>query len=131
MHAFSFTETAEVSDAPSFVVAGSGEAREGTGSYEEKTVRLGDVSPGGMLEKAQFVLGEMERRMTSLGFGWADTTAVQVYTIHDIHPFLESEIAARGALVTASLGIFAARPSWASSTRWTAAAWHGERIETV
>jgi hypothetical protein len=97
MHAFSFTEPAEASDAPSFVVAGSGEAREGAGTYEEKTVRLGDVSPGGMLEKAQFVLDEMERRMTSLGFGWADTTAVQVYTVHDVHPFMESEIAARGA----------------------------------
>ena len=97
MHAFSFTEKAETGAAPSFVVAGSGEAREGSGSYEEKTVRLGDVSPGGMLEKAQFVLGEMERRMAALGFGWADTTGVQAYTIHDIHPFIESEVAARGA----------------------------------
>ena len=97
MHAFSFTEKAEAGAAPSFVVAGSGEAREGSGSYEEKTVRLGDVSPGGMLEKAQFVLGEMERRMAALGFCWADTTAVQAYTIHDIHPFIESEVVARGA----------------------------------
>ena len=97
MHAFSFTEKAEAGAVASFVVAGSGEAREGSGSYEEKTVRLGDVSPGGMLEKAQFVLGEMERRMSALGFGWSDTTAVQVYTVHEIHPFIETEIAGRGA----------------------------------
>ena len=31
------------------------------------------------------------------GFGWADTTATQVYTVHDIHPFLADEIVRRGA----------------------------------
>ena len=32
-----------------------------------------------------------------LGFGWADTTATQVYTVHDLHPFLADEIVRRGA----------------------------------
>ena len=50
-----------------------------------------------MREKARFVLGEMERRMTALGFGWADVTATQVYTVYDIHPFLADEIVRRGA----------------------------------
>ena len=41
---------------------------------------------------------EMERRMAALGgFVWTDTTAVQAYTIHDIHPFLADEVARRGA----------------------------------
>ena len=31
------------------------------------------------------------------GFGWADTTATQVYTVHDLHPFLADEIVRRGA----------------------------------
>jgi hypothetical protein len=48
-------------------------------------------------EKARFVLGEMERRMGLLGFTWNDTTAVQVYTVHDLHPFLGEEIVRRGA----------------------------------
>ena len=43
------------------------------------------------------MLAEMERRMACLGFGWADTTAAQVYTVFDLHPFLATEIVARGA----------------------------------
>ncbi|MBX9827126.1 MAG: hypothetical protein K2Y27_19305 [Xanthobacteraceae bacterium] len=95
-HAFSYTEAAAGAE-PSFVIAGSGEAPEGRGNYRDHIVRLGDVSPAGMAEKARFVLAEMERRMGVLGFGWKDTTATQLYTIHDIHPFLEAEIVRRGA----------------------------------
>lgn len=95
-HAFCFT-VEDASAAPSFAVAGSGEAREGNGTYRDNTVRYGDVSPDGLREKAQYVLGEMERRMGALGFAWADTTAVQVYTVHDLHPFFADEIVSRGA----------------------------------
>lgn len=95
-HAFSFTETAPDAE-PSFVIAGSGEAPEGRDNYRDHIVRLGDVSPDGIREKARFVLGEMERRMGALGFGWADTTAAQLYTVHNIHPFLADEIVRRGA----------------------------------
>jgi hypothetical protein len=95
-HAFAYTETVANAE-PSFIVAGSGEAPEGRGNYRDHIVRLGDISPGGLLEKARFVLGEMERRMAELSFGWKDTTATQLYTIHDIHPFLADEIVRRGA----------------------------------
>jgi hypothetical protein len=84
--------------APSFVVAGSGESAEGKGDYRDNTVALGDTSPAGMLRKAQWVLGEMERRMAALGFTWADATGVQAYTVHDLHPFLADELVRRGAL---------------------------------
>lgn len=94
-HAFSYNEEGDAE--PSFVVAGSGEAPEGRGNYRDHIVRLGDVSPAGLQDKARFVLGEMERRMGALGFGWTDTTATQLYTVHDIHPFLEREIVGRGA----------------------------------
>ncbi|HWB46393.1 MAG TPA: hypothetical protein VG900_13200 [Hyphomicrobiaceae bacterium] len=96
-HAFSFTVPAKGSAAGSFVVAGSGEAREGEGSYRERAVRLGDTSRDGLREKAAFVLGEMERRLGLLGFAWKDTTATQLYTVFDIHPFLADAIVARGA----------------------------------
>jgi hypothetical protein len=95
-HAFSYT-VPDAGAAPSFVVAGSGESQEGKGNYRDHTVALGDLSPTGLLNKGKFVLGEMERRMTALGFGWADTTGGQVYTVHDLHPFLASEIVGRGA----------------------------------
>ena len=95
-HAFSFTVEAD-RPTPTFVIAGSGEAREGEGSYGERTVRAGETTPDAMREKAGFVLGEMERRLGLLGFGWPDTTRVQVYTVHDIHPFLADGIVRRGA----------------------------------
>src|SRR6266545_3373095 len=43
------------------------------------------------------VLGELERRLAEFGFGWADTTATQVYTVHNLYPFLADEIVRRGA----------------------------------
>ena len=95
-HAFCFTVAAKAA-LPTFVVAGSGEATEGKGNYRDHTVRFGETSSDAILEKACFVLGEMERRLSLLGFGWADTTAAQVYTVHDLHPFLGDEIVRRGA----------------------------------
>lgn len=96
LHAFSYTEVAPGA-APSFVIAGSGEAPEGCGTYRDHIVRLGDISPAGLREKARFVLAEMERRMAALGFRWSAVTATQVYTVHDLHPFLADDIVRRGA----------------------------------
>lgn len=96
-HAFTVCVPDADGAAPSFHVAGSGEAKEGAGDYRSNTIALGDTSPSGVLEKARWVLGEMERRMGLLGFSWRDATAAQAYTIHDPHPFLASEIVARGA----------------------------------
>lgn len=107
--AFSYTVPVESGAAPSFVIAGSGEAEEGPGSYAERTIRLGDQSPEGMTEKARYVLGAMERRMGALGLGWTDATATQVYTMFDLHPFLADEIVARGA-AAAGLTWYYARP---------------------
>jgi len=95
-HAFCHTLAAPQAP-PTFVVAGSGEALEGKGNYRDHTVRPGETSPDAMLEKARFVLGEMERRLDLLGFGWRDTTDTQLYTVHDPHPFLADEIVRRGA----------------------------------
>jgi hypothetical protein len=60
-------------------------------------VRLGDTSPDAIREKARWVLGEMERRQGLLGQSWKTVTDTQVYTVHDLHPFLASEIEGRGA----------------------------------
>ncbi len=96
-YAFSYTVAAP-SAVPSFVVAGSGEAPEGKGSYKEYVISRGDVSIEGMRSKARFVLAEMENRMHALGFDWPDTTATQLYTVHNIHPFIAEEIGRRGAM---------------------------------
>ena len=97
-YAFSYTVPSENRAARSFVAAGSGEAREGGSSYEGRIIRRGDQSPEAMCEKARFVLGAMEQRMAALGFGWADVTATQVYTIFDIHPLLADEFVRRAAM---------------------------------
>lgn len=83
---------------PSFVVAGSGEAPEGKDSYKGHTIARGDVSTTGLRAKAGWVLGEMEKRMAAMGFTWKDTTATQLYTVHDIYPFLADELVRRGSM---------------------------------
>lgn len=95
-YAFSFTVPSQ-SMAPTFIISGSGEAPEGKGAYGQFIVRRGETSPDAMADKARAVLGEMERRMGLFGFGWRDTTAANIYTVHDIHSFMGSEIVRRGA----------------------------------
>lgn len=95
-YAFSYTEKADDA-APSFIIAGSGEAPEGHSNYRDHVIRLGDVSAEGLREKARWVLGEMERRLGAMGFGWEDTTGTQLYTVHNIFPFFAEEIVRRGA----------------------------------
>ena len=85
-HAFCFARPADRASG-SFVIAGSGEGK----------LRWGKTSPDAMREKAAFVLGQMEERMAAFGKTWADTTATQVYTVHDLHSHMEDEIVRRGA----------------------------------
>jgi hypothetical protein len=115
-HAFSFTVPttgsvgAPAASAGAFVVSGSGEAPEGKGAYGEFIVRRGETTPDAMADKARAVLGEMERRLGLLGQSWATTTATQIYTVHDIHPFLGSEIVGRGAARSGVVWHFARPP---------------------
>lgn len=93
-----FTYTVQDSDAPkTFVIAGSGEAPEGKGNYRDHIVRLGDTSQAALREKSAFVLDEMERRMAHFDGGWSEATGVQIYSVHDIHPLIATEIAPRTA----------------------------------
>lgn len=95
-HAFCFTRPDSGSE-PSFMVAGSGEVPEGRANYRDHIVRLDDISADAMREKAAFVVAEMERRMATLGTGWATVTGTQVYTVRDIHGFLPDTLIGRGA----------------------------------
>jgi hypothetical protein len=95
-HAFCYT-VPEASVPSGFIVAGSGEVPEGKPNYRDHILAPGDTSTAGLRRKAHWVLGEMERRMAALGAGWAKATAVQAYTVHDLHPFLAEEIVRRGA----------------------------------
>jgi hypothetical protein len=95
-YAFCFTRPSP-NKTPSFVISGSGEAREGGATYSERTVRYRDLSPQGFSEKVGFVVDAMERRMGAFDFGWQDATAVQTYTVHDFHPVFADAMVRRGA----------------------------------
>ena len=107
--AFSYTVPTTETAAPSFVIAGSAESRDGAGKYAERIVRYEDTSPDAIREKARYVLDVMEARMAALGVDWSNASAAQVYTIHDLHPFLADEIVRRGA-AGAGLTWYYARP---------------------
>jgi hypothetical protein len=95
-YAFSFTRP-RVGTGPTVVVAGGAESRDGAGPYAERIVRYKDLSADGLREKVRFVAAAMRERLDKLGFGWADTTGTQVYTVHDIHPVLADELVRTGA----------------------------------
>ncbi len=97
LYAFSYTVPA-AAQRGGFIVAGSGEAREGSGPYRERTVRHGETTPDAMRDKVRHVLDEMERRLRLLGFAWADAVTTQAYTVHDIGALVGAERAARGAI---------------------------------
>ena len=103
-YAFSYTvpTAATPSNAPraaaagaDFVVAGSGEWPEGQ-PFPEGIVARGDITPVGLAAKAAYVLRTMRARTAALRGDWAELTAAQVYTAHDIHPLLASHFAADG-----------------------------------
>jgi hypothetical protein len=92
-YAFCYTVPAN-NAGTSFVVAGSGEWPEG-GKFPEDIVARGDSSPAGLQQKARFVLGKMQDRLSGLGASWREATAIQVCTVHDIHPILSGELLPR------------------------------------
>jgi hypothetical protein len=95
-HAFCYV-TKGANTVSSFVCAGSGELQSGSGPYCARTIRFGETTPDAIADKARYVISVMEKRMATLRGSWATTTAVQVYTVHDIHPFMATDIVARGA----------------------------------
>jgi hypothetical protein len=90
LYAFSYTVPG-TTPAPTFVVAGAGEMREG-GQGPQGIVRHGEASPDAMREKARRVMEIMQARLTGLGADWSRVTAIDVYTAHPIHGFLVDEI---------------------------------------
>jgi hypothetical protein len=88
---FAYTVPSAEGGAPTFVVAGSGDVR---GRTAADIVRAGETSPAALAEKAAFVMATQAERLRGLGGGWVDVTAVDIYTAHPIHDFLERAILA-------------------------------------
>jgi hypothetical protein len=110
LYGFSYTRSCDPSLAPTFVVAGAGELPEGV-LDAEGIFRAGDTSPEGIAAKAGFVMDLMQNRLRGLGGDWVDVTAIDVYTIHPIEPFLSETILKRaGAAATHGVRWFYSRP---------------------
>jgi hypothetical protein len=110
MYAFSYTVPAPNAKRASFVLAGGGDAKEAGPSYRDRVVRLNDTSPEGLREKVRFVIGEMERRMRLLGFGWKDAVTTQAYTVQNIGHLVGEELARRGAMAGGLVWYYARPP---------------------
>lgn len=93
LYGFSYTVPSQATR-KTFVIAGAGELPEGSLDPHD-VVRRGESSAAAIQEKAHFVLGLMEGRLRGLGADWNDVTVTEIYTVHDIHPFLEKELLSR------------------------------------
>jgi hypothetical protein len=102
VHAFTYS-TPSAQAAPSFLLSGAGELVN-SALDASAIVRPGQVSPDALAEKAHAVMDIMESRLRAVDAGWADVTAIQVYTAHDVFPFLRTQILERAG-VAARLGI--------------------------
>lgn len=96
-YAFSYTVPTSGPGADTFVISGSGESKEGSGDYRDRTVRFGEQTPDAMREKAEWVMMQMERRLEALDVGWPQVTNAHVYTVYDFHPFVSDVLVKRGA----------------------------------
>ncbi len=89
LHAFSFVRPNAGLQRQTFIVAGAGELVEGT-LVNDGILRRGETSTGAIAEKARYVCGVMAERLRGLGGTWEEVTAVNAYTIHPLHPLMES-----------------------------------------
>ena len=96
LYAFSYTVPTR-SQRGSFIIAGGGDATEGRNPLKDYIVRYGETSLDAMREKVRHVVGEMERRLNALGFGWRDAVSTQAYTVQDIGALVGEEIVKKGA----------------------------------
>jgi hypothetical protein len=95
IHAFSYTVPASSpsSRRPTFVVAGIPEVR--FLGPEPEIVAKDDLSITGLRQKTTFILETIEGLLTTMEAGWSDVTGIQLYTVRDLHPLMESVVLPR------------------------------------
>ncbi|MBU6361080.1 MAG: hypothetical protein WCL57_17270 [Chloroflexota bacterium] len=89
VYGFSYIVPGVRTEHKSFVCSGSGEL---AGSTRETIVKLGDISPEGLREKARWVMQMYDKRLPTLGLSWADVTNVNLYCVHSPMSFFVSEM---------------------------------------
>lgn len=96
--------------ATTFVIAGGGELPTRK-LDEQRIVRLGEVTPEAMLEKARCVVDIMRTRLEGLGATDEQLTMIDVYSAHDLRTSLD-KVLIPGLPAAAHLGVrwFYSRP---------------------
>ena len=93
LYGFSYTVPADTSQS-TFVIAGAGDLIR-QGLQPEAIIRAGETSAEAMQEKAIHVMETMQNRLTGLRMDWANVTAVDIYTVQTLQPYLASTILAQ------------------------------------
>lgn len=97
LFAFSYTVPAGTARVSDFVSSGAAECPDRP-NYSAAIVRLGETTPDALRDKLRFALGDLESRLTDLELQWSDVAQMRLYTVHDLHHLVSSELARRGAL---------------------------------
>lgn len=86
---FGFSYTVPASHRrPTWLLSGAPEVKVTDG--QRTVVAPGDVSREGLRQKITQVLDSLNVLLEEIGATWADATSIGVYTVHDIHPYLEN-----------------------------------------
>jgi hypothetical protein len=106
---FSYAKPSDT-EATTFVIAGGGELPTRK-LDEQRIVRLGEVTPEAMLDKARCVVDIMRTRLEGLGAVDEQLTMIDVYTAHDLRASL-AEVLIPGLPSAAQIGVrwFYTRP---------------------
>jgi hypothetical protein len=95
IHAFSYTVPASAPPASgrTFVVAGIPEVR-----FLDPTPEIiakDDASLNGLRQKTTFILETLDGLLATIGASWGDVTGIQLYTVRDLHPLIETVVLPR------------------------------------
>jgi len=95
IHAFSYTVPARSPSnrPPTFVMAGIPEVR--LLDPNPEIVAKDDVSLNGLRQKTIFILETIEGLLKAMAVGWRDVTGIQLYTVRDLHPLIDSVVLPR------------------------------------
>ncbi len=63
-----------------------------SGAPEKADVRPGETNPDALREKTASAMLAMQASLAALETDWATVTALNLYTWHDLHAFLDAEI---------------------------------------
>jgi len=110
LYSFSYTMPGSTSETRTFIVAGAGDLVEQSLS-SQAIVRAGEISTDAVQEKTARVMNTMQTRLTGLQASWSEVTAVDIYTVHSLQPFLALTILERmGSAAIHGVHWFYSRP---------------------